>query len=127
MARTTSTLRAFLFARRCTQETGVAGRTSSYDLLSRSSARSYADAVLSAALLSSAAITRSVHTRHLPSTSLYHTDPSSRLNLTRTQFRSYAGLAHATDGRETKDLLRWLEGVLPKGVDKGETLPRWDG
>lgn len=88
-------------------------------------ARSYSDAVLSAALLSPLSLTRSTRTRHLPATSLYYTDPSTRLNLTNTQFRSYPGLAHAWSEREVRDVRRWLRGVLPR-EGRGEKVPRWD-
>ncbi|BGP05029.1 Acyl-protein thioesterase 1 [Rhodotorula toruloides] len=85
----------------------------------------YSDAVLSAALLSPLSLTRSTRTRHLPATSLYYTDPSTRLNLTNTQFRSYPGLAHAWSEREVRDVRRWLRGVLPR-EGRGEKVPRWD-
>ncbi|GEM06574.1 acyl-protein thioesterase 1 [Rhodotorula toruloides] len=75
----------------------------------------YSDAVLSAALLSPTSLTRSTRTHHLSPTSLFYTDPSTRLNLTNTQFRSYTGLAHASCEREVTDVVRWLRGALPSG------------
>ncbi|BGP29103.1 hypothetical protein JCM10296v2_000841 [Rhodotorula toruloides] len=83
----------------------------------------YSEAVLSAALLSPLSLARSIRNRNLPPSSLYYTDPSTRLNLTNTQFQSYPGLAHASNEREVRDVRRWLRGVLPSEGGRAK-LPR---
>ncbi|GAA5831343.1 hypothetical protein JCM11251_003990 [Rhodosporidiobolus azoricus] len=50
--------------------------------------------------------------------------PSYRLNFTDVIFESYPGLGHTFTWSELQDVARFLEGVLPKGVQRGERLPR---
>ncbi|GAA5890859.1 hypothetical protein JCM6882_008837 [Rhodosporidiobolus microsporus] len=56
--------------------------------------------------------------------SLWTDHPSYRLNFTAVTFESYVGLEHSFAWDELQDVAAFLEGVLPKGAQRGERIPR---
>ncbi|GAA5974031.1 hypothetical protein JCM11641_008223 [Rhodosporidiobolus odoratus] len=84
------------------------------------------DALTSASLLQPAAVTSHLHAHPSthPLSTLHLTHPSYRLNLTQVTFKGYQGLEHSFDYDELDDVTEFLRGMLPKGVQRGERIPR---
>ncbi|GAA6040747.1 hypothetical protein JCM8097_003277 [Rhodosporidiobolus ruineniae] len=83
----------------------------------------FTDALTSVSLIQPTAVPTFDNPEAVPS-SLYLDQPSYRLNLTRFTFKSYKGLEHTFDWDELQDVSSFLEGVLPKGTQRGERIPR---
>ncbi|GAA5853442.1 hypothetical protein JCM8547_002459 [Rhodosporidiobolus lusitaniae] len=83
----------------------------------------FTDALTSVSLLQPAALPHFDNPAAVPAPT-YLDHPSYRLNLTHLTFSSYVGLEHTFDWDELADIATFLDGVLPRGAQRGERIPR---